>query len=258
MGYAIDIHRFAPKCRDLGRLGQLNNSHSVAFDKCNFRCRYCELRNRPRTNFVTYSPERFREVAEELFRLGKGFKFTGGEPTLNPTLLQDLAIVKELGGLVYLDTNGSRPSVIRDALDRGLVDVLGLSLKGLDEKTCMETAQVARPGPVWDHVLESLDIACAHPGTTTIVTLVVDRDSASKDTLLSLAALLDGYPGVLMKINNIMENPESLRFGLHPADPALLVRLVSDFVDKNPRWKGRCILITSDKAVGSYDDILFY
>ncbi|PWB02110.1 hypothetical protein C5O24_12675, partial [Paramuribaculum intestinale] len=70
---------------------------------------------------------------------GNAFKFTGGEPTLNPKLIDDMEVIRDLGGFIYLDTNGSRPDIVGKIIDRKLVDVLAVSLKGLDFVTAQHT-----------------------------------------------------------------------------------------------------------------------
>ena len=107
---------------------------------CNFRCGYCH-----NPEFVL--PERIAEIRpsfikEEVFfnflekRKGvlDGVVVTGGEPTLMPDLLPFLAKLKEHGFKVKLDTNGNRASVLRAAMDAGLVDYVAMDVKtSMDE-----------------------------------------------------------------------------------------------------------------------------
>jgi pyruvate formate lyase activating enzyme len=98
---------------------------------CNFRCPYCH-------NPELVRPELFRVPLpeEELFgfldrRRGalEGVVITGGEPTLQLDLAFFIERIKGLGFLVKLDTNGTRPDVLRDLLDRDLVDYVAMDLK---------------------------------------------------------------------------------------------------------------------------------
>jgi pyruvate formate lyase activating enzyme len=54
---------------------------------------------------------------------------TGGEPTLQEDLLDFLQEVKDLGFLVKLDTNGSRPDVLEQIIERKLVDYWAMDIK---------------------------------------------------------------------------------------------------------------------------------
>ena len=57
-------------------------------------------------------------------RLGvlDGVAITGGEPTLMSGLYDFIKQVKEMGYSVKLDSNGTRPDVLRRLIDDGLVD----------------------------------------------------------------------------------------------------------------------------------------
>jgi len=257
MGYAITPNRFAPKCSDLGGREDVINSHSIAYDKCNFRCLYCELRHRPKNDFLSFSTSEFRRIIMELFQYGNSFKFTGGEPTLNPNIIRDLTIVKELGGFIYLDTNGSLPSVISNLLNDELINVLGVSIKGLNVQESINTSGISNTKLVWDNVWETIHNACSYRKVKTILTYVVNKGTANYESLLVLSKLMQKYDNLYMKINNIMENNESKKNGLFAVEQSLLFKTLTMFVDCHPEWKGRCILINSDKAVGSFKDIVF-
>ena len=59
----------------------------------------------------------------------EGICITGGEPTLQKDLLPFLTKCKEMGYLTKLDTNGTRPDVIRAALDATLLDYIAMDIK---------------------------------------------------------------------------------------------------------------------------------
>jgi pyruvate formate lyase activating enzyme len=98
---------------------------------CNWRCPWCH-------NPALVYPERFTApLAEETVfarlaaRRAKldGVVVTGGEPTLQPDLAAFLGRVKALGFLVKLDTNGSRPRIVRELLSAGLLDFVAMDVK---------------------------------------------------------------------------------------------------------------------------------
>jgi pyruvate formate lyase activating enzyme len=98
---------------------------------CNWRCPWCH-------NPALVYPERFTPPLPEtdvLARLAArrgqldGVVVTGGEPTLQADLAGFLAQVKALGFATKLDTNGSRPEVVRALLAAGLVDCVAMDLK---------------------------------------------------------------------------------------------------------------------------------
>jgi len=100
---------------------------------CNLRCPFCY-------NAELVLPERREDLPrvplEEVLALLRervgfldGIVVTGGEPTLHDDLPAFLRGAKELGFLVKLDTNGTRPDVLRSLLADGLVDYVALDLK---------------------------------------------------------------------------------------------------------------------------------
>ena len=102
---------------------------------CNFRCPYCHnpefvVLGSDETYFgETYTEE---EILEHL-KKRKGFLdalvVSGGEPTLHAELPDFLRKVKELDFKVKLDTNGSRPEVIRSLIEEDLLDYVAMDLK---------------------------------------------------------------------------------------------------------------------------------
>jgi len=110
---------------------------SVLFlPRCNFRCPYCH--NHP----LVVNPAGFDDIPRpyimarltELKEWVDGVCISGGEPTIHPRLPSLMAEVKEVGLAVKLDTNGSRPEVLRQLLAEGLVDCVAMDIKApLDE-----------------------------------------------------------------------------------------------------------------------------
>ena len=58
-----------------------------------------------------------------------GVCITGGEPTLTPGLENLLRRIKALGYAVKLDTNGSRPEVLRHLAQENLLDYVAMDVK---------------------------------------------------------------------------------------------------------------------------------
>ena len=109
---------------------------TVFLGGCNLRCPFCH-------NSVLVFPEPEDETIteDEFFRfLDKragvldGVAVTGGEPLLTPDVLPFLERIKEMGYAVKLDTNGSFPKRLREAVDSGLVDYVAMDIKNSPEK----------------------------------------------------------------------------------------------------------------------------
>ena len=102
---------------------------------CNFRCPFChnaELFGRPVAPIM--ETEAFLRFLENRKGLLEGVCVSGGEPTLNPALPDLLRAIKDLGYAVKLDTNGSRPEVLKHLVAEGLVDYVAMDVKNSPEK----------------------------------------------------------------------------------------------------------------------------
>lgn len=97
------------------------------------RCGYC------------YNPEivkgkgkiGFKEVLTFLNKrktLLDGVVFSGGECTLHPDLPWLAAEVKKIGMRIKVDTNGSKPDVVRRLIEDSLVDYVALDFKAMPAK----------------------------------------------------------------------------------------------------------------------------
>lgn len=118
-----------------------------------------------------------------------GVVVTGGEPTLDPALGDWLAAVKSLGLAVKLDTNGLRPDVLAELLERRLIDSLAIDLK-----TAPGRYRQLHAGPVApDDLAASVRLALTAPVTvefrTTCVPGLVDEPD-----LRALGELIRGAP----------------------------------------------------------------
>ena len=103
---------------------------TVFLGGCNFRCPFCH-----NSELFMGKPEKLMED-EEFFKflstrkgLLDGVCVSGGEPTLYKDLPEFMARIKEMGFLVKLDTNGSRPAVVKELVERKLVDYIAMDVK---------------------------------------------------------------------------------------------------------------------------------
>lgn len=103
---------------------------TVFLPGCNFRCPFChngELLEGPQNAIMDD-----RELLDFLAKrkgLLDAVCISGGEPTLQPELGILIEKIKAMGYLVKLDTNGSRPEVLKDLVLRGLLDYVAMDIK---------------------------------------------------------------------------------------------------------------------------------
>lgn len=103
---------------------------------CSFRCGFC---HNPELVIKSQFPA-LNKLEEEFFehlakRVGKleGVCITGGEPTIQPDIVEFIRKIKEMGFLVKLDSNGTRPDVLRKVIKEKLVDFIAMDIKSSPE-----------------------------------------------------------------------------------------------------------------------------
>lgn len=98
---------------------------------CNFRCPFCHNMDLI-TGLDSIEPIPFHDVIKHLnSRKGviDGVCITGGEPTLQPDLIDLIKTIKDIGLLVKLDSNGSKTAVLDELLSKNLVDYIAIDTK---------------------------------------------------------------------------------------------------------------------------------
>lgn len=99
---------------------------------CNMRCPFCHnalLVTELEQGNDTWDEAEVLTLLRRRKGLLDGVCVTGGEPTLQPELASFLRRVKELGYAVKLDTNGTRPEVLRALVEEGLLDYVAMDVK---------------------------------------------------------------------------------------------------------------------------------
>jgi pyruvate formate lyase activating enzyme len=99
---------------------------------CNFRCAYChnpDLARGRRVHPYPLDERGLREFLEKRRGFLDGVVISGGEPTLANDLQSFCEQIKGMGYAVKLDTNGSRPQVLKDLVRGGLVDYVAMDIK---------------------------------------------------------------------------------------------------------------------------------
>lgn len=127
---------------------------------CNFHCPYCH--NPDLTGGISDAAEII--PADQFYRFLDSHRsfleavvISGGEPTLQPALTQLCERIKQLGYLVKLDTNGSRPRILQKLIDDGLVDYVAMDIKTDPARYSPYIQAKSHP----DRILESIRIIMA-------------------------------------------------------------------------------------------------
>ncbi len=104
---------------------------TIFLGHCNFRCPFCQ------NGGLVLNPEAEPVIpVEDVLKVLKkrqgildGVCITGGEPTLHSDLPEFVAKIKKLGYEVKLDTNGSRPQMIKYLVEQNLIDYVAMDIK---------------------------------------------------------------------------------------------------------------------------------
>jgi len=100
---------------------------------CNLRCQFCYVPH-------LVLPEEIKKIKPisenkifSFLKERKGFleavSISGGEPTLNPQFPKFIEKIKNLKYLVELETNGTNPKMLKELIDKRLVDYVAMDIK---------------------------------------------------------------------------------------------------------------------------------
>ena len=103
---------------------------------CNLRCPFCH--NALLVTELDEAEEIGEEQVFELLQKRKGIldgvAITGGEPLLQKDIVPFIEKIKDMGYAVKLDHNGTRPDLLRELIDRKLVEYVAVDVKNCKEK----------------------------------------------------------------------------------------------------------------------------
>lgn len=135
-------------------------SSTIFLANCNMRCPFCYNAT------LVLHPEKlrtipFEEIAEYLERNREwidGVVITGGEPTIQSDLPNLCEKIKKLGFMVKIDTNGTNPTLIREIINRNLVDYIAMDIKAPLEQDKYYTAVGISTPNLLKKILETINI----------------------------------------------------------------------------------------------------
>lgn len=97
---------------------------------CNFRCPFCHNKDLLGNDAeAVYTEEELMNFLKKRANILEGVCITGGEPTLSAGLESLIRRIRNLGYQIKLDTNGSRPDVLKHLCENGLIDFVAMDIK---------------------------------------------------------------------------------------------------------------------------------
>lgn len=155
---------------------------------CNYDCFYCHNRALIDGPYEVQNPAYVTEFLEKRAGVLDGVVISGGEPTLQPDLIQFAQMIKGLGYKLKLDTNGSRPEVVKELLAERLFDYYAVDYKapGLDYP------QVCGAGAQAKKVLETVKLLLDNNASFEVRTTVYPQ--LGEGELITMAKELPSVP----------------------------------------------------------------
>lgn len=129
---------------------------------CNWRCPYCHGVG------MVLTPNEFPQIPVEQvmasLKSNKGWvddiAISGGEPTLQPGLIDFIRDLKDIGVGVKLESNGTNPDVIETLLEEDLLDCVCFDYKvPLDSESLQNLTRVSEEASGLKRVLRSYELA---------------------------------------------------------------------------------------------------
>jgi pyruvate formate lyase activating enzyme len=155
---------------------------------CNFNCPYCHnssliQKTEPQNGFDSEWVLNFLKQNDMI----DGVVVTGGEPTLQKQLIPFLKAVKSIDKKIKLDTNGSRPAVLKTVIKEKAADYIAMDIKAPFKKY-----KIASGG--WhnvDIIMQSVEIIL-QSGINCEFRTTADRNLLTADDLLEIGKTVQG------------------------------------------------------------------
>lgn len=118
--------------------------------RCNFRCPFCYSAELALPEKIKIQPrikeKEFFSFLKKRKGLLTGVVICGGEPTIHKDLPDFIKKIKKMGFSIKLDTNGSNPKMIKDLINKKLIDYIALDVKATKEKYFKATGLSIKQG----------------------------------------------------------------------------------------------------------------
>ncbi|MAG08243.1 anaerobic ribonucleoside-triphosphate reductase activating protein [Candidatus Woesearchaeota archaeon] len=211
-------------------------SSVIFFGGCDFRCRYChspgllEFKQEFLTDIkkITSEVNKYTDIAEAVV-------FSGGEPCLQRLALISLAKnLKNQNLKIGLDTNGSKPNVIKELLSMELIDFISLDMKSslnteLFSNVTKSKTFFTRTDDITENIKQTLKILKEHQGKVEIEikTVIVPSLVYKKEDILNIGELIKeiNCTWVFQQFDNQKELVDKNLKNIQPASKSFLENL---------------------------------
>ncbi len=193
-----------------------NTSCVIWFSGCNMRCPYCHNPEIVKGKGKTSIDDVFAFLTKRQGLLD-GVVLSGGEATAYKDIIGFAEQVRELGYKIKLDTNGTRPEIVKTMLDGGLLQYLALDYKAPASKYAELTKHKD-----FNEFSKTLDMLI-NSDITFEVRTTVHSDLMNEDDLNQIMQDLDtrGYKGTFYIQNYINNNDDPTLGDLPPQEATI-------------------------------------
>ena len=207
---------------------------------CNFRCPFCHNSGLVQDPFKEGMVPEDEVLAflDKRKKILKGVCITGGEPTLQPDLPDFIGKVRKMGYRVKLDTNGSRPEVLRELLESGLLDYAAMDIKNCPEKYGAAAGLILSGnaggfelGKIEESIKLLLDGQIDYEFRTTVV-----KELHTVEDIAAIGAWVKGTPAYYLQ--KFEDSGHIIGEGYHEPDPEILQDMVQA-LSGIPELKGK-------------------
>ena len=147
---------------------------------CNFECPYChnpELVNQQLCHDPYLSEKAVCEFLRKRRSLLDGVVISGGEPTLQNDLILLCEKIKRIGFPLKLDTNGSRPKIIKRLIEEGLIDYIAMDIKTDPFRYSPVITKRCDPGRILSSIQLIMESNVSYEFRTTCVRPIVNEET---------------------------------------------------------------------------------
>jgi pyruvate formate lyase activating enzyme len=205
---------------------------------CNFDCPYCHnprlAKGKP-INSDYLDENDIYDFLEQRKDFLDAVVISGGEPTLQKDILSVCKTIKQQGYPVKLDTNGSRPLVIRELIDQHLIDYVAMDIKTDPLHYSPFIKKDYQPDPIFSSIEIILESGICHEFRTTCV-----KPFADPCHIESIARRIQG--AMLYALQRFQQaevlHPEFFKNNTYRYDDKEMARLKSIAA----QWVQKCII----------------
>ena len=201
---------------------------------CNFRCPFCQNADLVNvTNLEQYNEDEIFVHLEKRKNVLDSVCISGGEPTLNPDLKNFIQKLKQRGLLVKLDTNGTKPDLLKELIDEGLIDYVAMDVKNSPALYPKTAGAIVNMDDVGKSVELLKSNAIAYEFRTTLVS-----GHHSNESIEEMGKWLDGADKIYLQC--FVDSGNCLQQGLQkvPKDRALIFKTILQKYIKQVELRG--------------------